>query len=141
MHLEDRSMLPYISVLMPAYNAEKYILDAINSILSQTYQNFELLIADDGSTDGTKSIIDTITDPRVSRYHNIENLGKTTTVDILYKHSQGVLITIHDADDISLPTRFEKQVAEFLNHPDLGMCGTSFISVHEYCPCTNSSFY
>lgn len=118
-----------ISVLLPAYNAEKYVVEAIDSILAQTYSNFELLIADDASTDQTRNVIQMIRDPRIRHYHNTRNLGKTGTVDKLYNYVTGQLITIHDADDVSLPERFERQVKEFQHNHELGMCGTSFMNV------------
>ncbi|MBK7819377.1 MAG: glycosyltransferase [Sphingobacteriaceae bacterium] len=62
-----------ISILMPAYNCDKFVAKAIESILSQTYSNFELLIADDRSTDDTKKIIDSYTDQRIKRFHNDVN--------------------------------------------------------------------
>jgi len=123
-----------ISVLLPAYNCEKYVEEAIKSILGQTYSNFELLIADDASTDRTKEVIHRITesgDCRIHLFHNAVNLGKTGTVANLFKRAVGDLVTIHDADDCSLPERFERQVEEFQKYPDLGLCGTSYISVTE----------
>jgi glycosyltransferase involved in cell wall biosynthesis len=122
---------PKISVILPAYNAEKYIEAAVNSILLQTYQNFEIFIADDCSNDRTKAIIDAMNDSRIQTYHNETNLGKTETVKKLYSYVSGTFVTIHDADDISLPERFEKQMLAFATNPKLGMCGTSFNSVSE----------
>jgi glycosyltransferase involved in cell wall biosynthesis len=108
---------PKISVILPAYNAEKYIEAAVNSILLQTYQNFEIIIADDCSNDRTKAIIDAMNDSRIQTYHNETNLGKTETVKKLYSYVSGTFVTIHDADDISLPERFEKQLLAFATNP------------------------
>ena len=119
-----------ISVLIPAYNAEPYISEALNSILSQSHGNFEILIADDCSTDSTKNTIDSFQDQRIQRYHNPKNIGKTATVNQLFKRATGDLVTIHDADDISTPNRFSLQVRAFHNNPMLGMCGTSFVSIN-----------
>jgi len=117
---------PKISILLSAYNAEKYISESIKSILSQTFIDFELLISDDGSTDNTKSIIDSFTDKRLIVSHNSTNLGKTATINRLLTLSKGQFITIHDADDISKAHRFERQMAEFEKKPNLIMCGTWF---------------
>jgi glycosyltransferase involved in cell wall biosynthesis len=103
----------------------------LNNILIQTYQNLEIIIADDCSTDRTKAIIDAIDDKRIQTHHNVINLGKTETVKKLYSYVSGTFVTIHDADDISLPERFEKQLLAFATNPKLGMCGTSFNSVSE----------
>lgn len=112
-----------ISVLMPTYNAEKYIGEAINSVLNQTYQNFELLICDDASTDSTKNIIEEFTDPRIIKFFNTKNKRKPETCNFLFSQCSGNLVTIHDADDISLPLRFEKIVNFFSKNDDVYMCG------------------
>jgi glycosyltransferase involved in cell wall biosynthesis len=91
--------------------------------------DFELIIADDGSTDDTKVIIDGLKDSRIIISHNSNNQGKTKTVNRLFKEAKGVFITIHDADDVSLPRRFEKQLEAFENDSDLILCGTSFYTV------------
>ncbi len=117
---------PKISVLVPAYNCSKYIRLCLSSILNQTYSNFEILISDDGSSDNTKAIIDSIDDNRIKSFHNSKNRGKTFTVNFLAKRVTGSFVTIHDADDISVQNRFEKQMVAFQNSSILGMCGTSF---------------
>lgn len=123
-----------LSVLVPAFNAQKYLAETLDSILNQEFRNFELLISDDGSTDNTRSIIDEYAkrDVRIKCFHNEKNIGKTATVNNLFKNSKGNLVTIHDADDISLPLRFEKQVAAFCADENLGVCGVSFISVDKH---------
>ena len=75
---------PLVSVLLPAHNAEKYINETIDSILAQTYTNFELLIADDCSTDDTRKIIDSYSDNRIKCFHNSENLRKPKTRQKLF---------------------------------------------------------
>ena len=117
---------PKISILVPAYNCSKYIEQCLSSILSQTYSNFEILISDDGSSDNTRAIIDSIDDNRIKSFHNSKNRGKTFTVNSLAKRVTGSFVTIHDADDISVQNRFEKQMVAFQNSSILGMCGTSF---------------
>jgi glycosyltransferase involved in cell wall biosynthesis len=120
-----------ISVLLPVYNAEKYIAETIRSILDQSYSNFELLIADDASIDRTIEVIQTLADSRIRCFHNSKNMGKTGTVAKLFKYATGGLVTIHDADDMSFPERFARQVNTFKNDPTIAMCGTSFMSVSE----------
>lgn len=114
---------------MPVYNAEKYIKEAIDSILSQTFSDFELIVADDGSADSSKGIIDSYSDSRIVILHNEINRGKTATVQRLFGFAKGEYVTVHDADDISLKTRFEKQVNELESNHELIMCGTSFTTI------------
>ncbi len=113
-----------ISVLMTAYNAEPFIEEAIGSILKQTYKHWELLIADDCSTDETKKVIAKFTDPRIRIYHNSKNLHYLRTRNKLVEKATGDFITLLDADDYCLPTRLERQLDAFNTEPHLGMCGS-----------------
>jgi glycosyltransferase involved in cell wall biosynthesis len=120
---------PKLSVLLSAFNAAEYIREAIESILNQTFGDFELLIADDGSADQTKDIIDSFcSDARVRASHNVTNRGKTNTINRLFGLSKGDYITIHDADDISILTRFSTQMGLLLKNPKWVMCGCEFES-------------
>lgn len=120
---------PLVSIVMPAYNAEKYIAESVNNILSQTYKNFELLIADDCSTDRTKEILSSITDSRISFHHNESNQGYLKTCNKLFSLCKGELVTFQDADDISVSDRIEKQVNEFLKDKDLGVCTSNSVMI------------
>ncbi|MBU2915200.1 glycosyltransferase family 2 protein [Reichenbachiella agariperforans] len=122
---------PLVSILLPAYNAAPYIKEAIDSLLNQTYENFELLIADDASTDSTRAIIDSYKDSRVKTFHNSVNLKKPRTVQNLFENCTGAIITIHDADDISHPTRFEEIIPIFKKRTDIYMCGHEIERVTE----------
>lgn len=117
-----------ISVILPAYNAEKYLRQAVDSILSQTYRNFELLLIDDGSTDSTPQIISGYKDERIVAIRNEKNLGLIATLNKGIKLSKGEFIARMDADDISLPQRFEKQLEYFAKHPKVAACGTWYYS-------------
>jgi glycosyltransferase involved in cell wall biosynthesis len=117
-------MKPLVSIIMPAYNAETTVGQAIESILNQTYTNIELLVADDGSTDNTKKIIDQFTDVRIRRFHNERNLAYLQSINKLFSVSKGDLIAFQDADDFSHPNRIEKQVTAFEEDKELGICGT-----------------
>lgn len=117
-------MNPKVTVLMPVYNGERYLREAIDSILSQTFHDFEFLIINDASTDGSVGIINSYTDSRIRLVHNETNLGRCATPNIGLDLAQGEYLARMDCDDISLPTRLEKQ-AKFLNaHTDIGVCGT-----------------
>ncbi len=120
----NSSATPLVSIVMPAYNAEKFVVLAIESILKQTYQNFELLIADDCSTDSTRKLVDSFQDPRIKTFHNTKNIGYLKTCNILFSKCVGPLMTFQDADDFSEPNRLEIQVNVMNQHPEYGFCGS-----------------
>ncbi|MFQ6034255.1 MAG: glycosyltransferase [Sedimentisphaerales bacterium] len=111
---KDWTNKPKVSVLICVYNGEKFIGQALESIYSQTYQDFELIIVDDASTDNTPDILVNIRDSRTFIYRNSQNKGLTKSLNIGLKLCRGQYIARMDADDISAPQRFEKQV-EFLD--------------------------
>jgi len=125
------SSSPKISIVMPAYNASKYIIKAVESILNQTYRTIEVLIADDKSTDNTREIIDNIKDSRIKILHNEQNLGYLKTCNKLLSNANGELITFQDADDFSPSDRLEIQLSAFLNDIELGACTTNYTMVNE----------
>ncbi len=118
--------VPRISVLMTAYNTELYIAEAIESILNQTYTDFEFIIINDGSTDNTASIIKKYadSDQRIIFVDNKENQGLIAVLNQGLDMARGEFIARMDADDKSLPQRFEKQIAYLDAHPDVGVLGT-----------------
>lgn len=112
-----------LTVLLPAYNAGPYLREAIDSILAQTWTDFEFLIINDGSKDNTKEIIESYTDPRIKAVHQ-ENKGLITTLNEGIKAAKGDIIARMDADDVCLPERLQLQM-DFLNsHPDYVMVGS-----------------
>ncbi|WP_340102810.1 glycosyltransferase family 2 protein [Rhodohalobacter sp. 8-1] len=115
---------PLVSVGIPVYNREKFIQNAIYSVLNQTYQNFEIIIIDDGSTDASISIIESIKDSRIKLFKNTDNKGVVYTRNRYLKEAQGDYIAILDSDDSWLPTKLEKQIAFLENNPNYGICGS-----------------
>jgi len=115
---------PRVTVFMPVYNGEKHLKEAIDSILNQTYTDFEFLIINDGSTDSSVEIIESYTDPRIRLVHNEKNLGLTPTLNRGLEIAKGEYIVRMDADDISLPERIKKQVKFMDENPDVGLSGT-----------------
>ena len=113
-----------VSVIIPIFNGEKYLEAAIDSILKQTFNNYELLLIDDGSTDKTLKIISTYKDKRIRLLKNDHNMGLAVTRNRGIDESKGEYIAWLDCDDISLPTRLEKQVTVLDENPDIGLCGT-----------------
>ena len=118
---------PKISVVMPAYNAEKYIAEAIDSILEQTFKDFEFIIINDGSTDKTEEIILSYKDSRIVYIKNEKNMGIVYTLNRGLEAAQGEYIARMDSDDISLPTRFEEQVKYLENNSNIAVLGTAVI--------------
>lgn len=115
---------PKVTVFIPAYNREKYIGDAIESILAQTFTNFEILLIDDGSKDRTIEIMRSYKDPRVRIIRNENNLGIPKTRNKGIEHARGEYIAMLDSDDRAFPTRLEKQV-DFLDaHHDYAQVGS-----------------
>ena len=109
---------------MPVYNCRRYVAEAVESILGQTFSDFEFLIIDDGSTDGTLPILERYAarDPRV-RLTSRPNKGVPATLKELVDQSRGEFIARMDADDIALPERFKKQVDYLRSHPDCVVVG------------------
>lgn len=128
----NNSKNPLVSVVMPAYNAEKYIAEAIESILNQTYKNFEFIIVNDGSTDNTLNIIKKYAkkDKRIKVISNETNMGIAKTRNNYLKIVKGKYIATQDADDISLPIRISEQVKYLESHPKVGVVG-AFIEIFE----------
>lgn len=113
-----------ISVLMPVYKThEAYLREAIESVLNQTFTDFEFLILDDCPTDSREEIVKSYTDPRIVYLKNEQNLGITPSRNRLVKMAKGEYLAVIDHDDIALPTRFEEQVRILDAHPEIGVCG------------------
>lgn len=117
------TLMPKISVIMSVYNCEKYLKYAVDSILNQTYKDFEFIIINDGSTDKSREILESYKDDRIKLFNN-KNKGLTKSLNEAIGYSKGEYIARIDADDIALPERFEKQVKFLDSNPEIVMCGT-----------------
>ena len=115
---------PLISVLMPAYNSELYIAEAIESILNQSYQNIELIIFDDGSSDNTRQVIQSFDDPRIVKILSDQNYGVVRARNDMIDRASGQYIALMDADDIADRTRLEKQLRS-LEAGECDLCGSA----------------
>ncbi len=115
---------PAISVVMSAYNAEKYIGEAIDSILNQTFKDFEFIIVDDASTDKTLSVVENYKDRRIKILRNEKNLKLAASLNKGLRISQGKYIARMDADDISHLERLEKLYDFLEQNPNVDICGT-----------------
>ena len=118
--------MPRISVVMSVYNGEKYLSEAIKSILNQIYKDFEFIIIDDGSTDSSRAIITSFKDDRIKPLINERNIGLTKSLNKGLFYADGEFIARQDADDISLPERLELQIQCLDRHPEVAVLGTSY---------------
>ena len=117
---------PLVTIVMSVYNGEQFLREAIDSMLGQTFSDFDFLIINDASTDNSVKIINEYDDQRIKLIHNKQNIGLTKSLNKGLKLAQGRYIARMDADDISLPTRLEKQVDYMESHSEVGLCGGWF---------------
>ncbi|WP_439883490.1 glycosyltransferase family 2 protein [Pontibacter sp. MBLB2868] len=125
--------MPSLSVLMPVFNSSAFLSEAIESILQQTFDDFEFLIIDDASTDNSAKIIQSYNDPRIRFYQNDKNLGISETLNRGIALATTPYIARMDADDISYPERLQKQVSYLTAHPECAMvsCRTRVITANK----------
>ena len=116
--------MPKVTVLMPVYNGDRFLREAIESILNQTFEEFEFLIINDGSIDNTREIILSYDDPRIRLVDNNCNLGLIRSLNKGLELAEGQFIARQDADDISEPERLAQQVAFLETHPEVALVGT-----------------
>jgi glycosyltransferase involved in cell wall biosynthesis len=116
--------MPAISVILPVFNAEKYLKDSIESLFAQSFSDFELIIIDDCSTDNSFEILEGFSDPRIRLYRNDKNLRVVKTLNKGLELAQGKYIARMDADDIAHPERFQQQINYFDKNPDIDIVGT-----------------
>ncbi|ABL00986.1 glycosyltransferase family 2 protein [Pelobacter propionicus] len=116
-----------ISVIMSAYNAEKHLTKSIESVLGQTYSDFEFLIVNDASTDDTPALLQKYqrSDNRIALLHNRSNIGLTRSLNLAIQHARHNIIARQDADDISHPERFSKQIDFLKTHGEVMLLGTA----------------
>ena len=143
--LEEYSFdTPRISVLMTVYNAAGYVVESIDSIIAQSFKNWELIVVDDGSTDASLSILADYTDPRVRLFSLPQNIGRTPALRYAFDITVGEYIAVLDSDDISHPERLARQVAFLDKHSDVALVGSwvqyineQGIILAEFSPPTN----
>lgn len=119
------ALAPLVSVVMPTYNGERFLRPAIESILNQTFRDFELILIDDGSTDSTPRILAEYHDARLLVLTNEHNLGIAGATNRGLAAARGRYVALQDHDDISLPHRFQTQVDFLESHPDIALVGSA----------------
>ena len=115
---------PIVTVLLPVYNGERHLREAVESILSQTLAAFELLIVDDGSTDGTEAICRSFTDPRIRVIRREKHAGLVSALNDGIDRITTKYVARMDADDVAVPSRLVRQVAFLEARPDIAACGS-----------------
>lgn len=125
---QARLKTPLVSVVMSVYNGEKYLREAIESILNQTFKDFEFIIINDGSTDDTLKIINSYNDPRIVLISR-KNKGLVASLNEGIEKARGKYIARMDADDRSMPQRLEKQIEYMKSHSKVVICGTTFVEI------------
>lgn len=123
--------MPAISIIMPVYNGGKYLIEAVDSILNQTFSDFELIIIEDASSDLSYSILKKYKDSRIILIRNNENLGITKSLNRGLNKAKGKYIARMDADDVSLPNRLKRQFEVLEENPNIGVVGTFAKSIDE----------
>jgi glycosyltransferase involved in cell wall biosynthesis len=132
--------MPKASIIIPAYNAEKYIGKTLDSILAQTFQDFECLVVDDGSSDGTVDVVKNYDDPRIKLFTQSNSGGPARPRNIGLKNSQGEYIFIFDSDDIMLPEKLEMSVKALDSNSDADILFSNFSSIDEQDKIIKSDF-
>jgi len=122
---------PTISAIMSVYNGERYLKQSIESVLKQTFTDFEFIIVDDGSTDGSSEIIRGYGDDRIKVIRNEVRIGLTKSLNKALGKARGEYVARQDADDISLPRRLEEQIKFFEKHPKVALLGTNVYIIDE----------
>lgn len=114
-------MSPTVSILMPVYKTAPYLREAMDSILSQTFTDYELIVLDDCSPDNAGEIMDTYSDPRIVRYKGEKNVGLSNILNVGIEMARGKYIARMDSDDLSYPDRLRIQVEYLESHPDIDL--------------------
>lgn len=114
-------MSPFVTVLMPVYNTAPFLREAMDSVLSQTFTDFELIVLDDCSPDDAEAVLDTYTDSRIIRYKGEKNAGLSNVLNVGIAMARGKYIARMDSDDVSLPNRLQIQVDYLETHPEVDL--------------------
>jgi len=123
--------MPTVTVIMPVYNAAAHLREATESILAQTFADFELLVVDDGSSDDSVAVLRSHEDARLRLERNEHNLGLVATLNAAVRRATGRYIARMDADDVSLPTRLAEQVAYLDTHPEVSGVSVAYETIDE----------
>jgi glycosyltransferase involved in cell wall biosynthesis len=118
-----------VSVLMSVYDGERYLRDSVESMLNQTFSDFEFIIVNDSSTDASRAILESYDDSRILLLHNQKNRGLTYSLNRGLAAAKGEYMARMDADDVAMPRRLEKQVSFLRAHPEVGILGCCSVNI------------
>jgi glycosyltransferase involved in cell wall biosynthesis len=124
--------MPEVSVVMTVFNGEQYVAEAVESILAQTYRDFELIVVDNFSTDRTYEILTSYKDPRMTVIRNPANLGQTRALNVGVRAARGRYIARMDADDVAFPERLAVQYAFLEKHPEIAVVGSATLDMDRH---------
>lgn len=120
---------PLVSILVPCFNHERYIEECLLSILRQDYDNFELIVVNDGSTDSSAEKIEALRQIHGFQFYQQDNQGVSAALNTALSHAVGEFIVTHDSDDVMLEGRLHRQVSYLQEHPDVGLLGARVIYI------------
>lgn len=123
--------MPKVSVILTSYNHEKYLAEAVQSVLAQTFEDYELLIFDDGSTDSSQDILRSFTDPRIRLFLHEKNRGPNVCLQEVLAEAKGKYVAIHHSDDAWMPEKLARQTAFLDSHADYAACFTQVCFMDE----------
>jgi len=118
--------MPKISIILPVYNGEKHLRESLDSVLGQSYRDFELIVWDDGSSDHSREIIDGYSDPRIAVYENTQNSGFFSTLNSAIRKAEGPFVRLWAQDDIMKPYCLEKEIAFFEPRTDCALAYSAY---------------
>lgn len=129
---QGRRAAPPVSVLMPAYNMDRFLPAAMDSIFGQTFPDFEVVVVDDGSTDSTGEVLAGYEDPRLHIVRHGRNNGLAAAYNTAINAARGEYVAVMDADDVSLPTRLERQMEFLAANPHVGVLGANYQPIDDH---------
>jgi glycosyltransferase involved in cell wall biosynthesis len=122
-------MEPLVTIGLPCFNEERHVAESVRSILAQTFSNWELIVVDDGSTDGTLAVVRSFSDPRIRVLSDGKNLGLAARLNLIARTARGKYIARMDADDVSHPERLKRQIEYLEGHPPVDALGTGIATL------------
>jgi len=129
--LNHQFKVPSVSIGMPVFNCEKYISNSINSILNQTFKDWELILINDNSSDSTLKIIKLFNDPRIRVINNIETLGLAACLNFCIDNARGIFFARMDGDDVMFNSRLEIQYKHLIENENIDIVGTNAIIIDQ----------
>jgi glycosyltransferase involved in cell wall biosynthesis len=130
--MESSETYPLVSVIIPCFNRERFVRETVESVLSQTWQNVELIVVDDGCTDGSRTILESYGDLLTILEHTGRvNKGQSAAINLGLRHCRGEYIAILDSDDLFAPEKIEKQISYLIDNPEIGLVYANGYAIDE----------